>query len=92
MITTFRHKGLRELFEKGFSRRVSAGLAKRLTRQLDLLNRARDARDMDVPGYYLHELKGERAGVWSVRVSGNWRLTFRFENENAAEVDLEDYH
>lgn len=92
MIRTFRHKGLRRLFEAGRSRGVSADLARRLIRQLDLLNRAASPRDMDLPGYRLHELKGARAGTWSVSVSGNWRLTFTFLEGDAFEVDLEDYH
>jgi proteic killer suppression protein len=92
MIRTFRHKGLRRLFEAGRSRGVSADLARRLIRQLDFLNRAASPRDMDLPGYRLHELKGARAGTWSVSVSGNWRLTFTFLEGDAFDVDLEDYH
>lgn len=67
-------------------------LAARLLRQLDVLNRARTTADMNLPGYRLHRLKGDRAGTWSVSVSGNWRVTFTFEGEDAFEVDLEDYH
>lgn len=65
---------------------------RRLIRQLDFLNRAASPRDMDLPGYRLHELKGARAGTWSVSVSGNWRLTFTFLEGDAFEVALEDYH
>jgi proteic killer suppression protein len=92
MIRTFRHKGLRQLFETGKSRAVAADLARRLIRQMDFLNRATQASDMNLPGYRLHELKGERKGTWSVTVSGNWRLTFSFRDGDAFEVDLEDYH
>lgn len=92
MIKTFRHKGLRQLFETGSSRAVSADLSRRLTRQLDFLNRAISPADMNLPGYRLHELKGERKGTWSVTVSGNWRLTFSFRDRDAFDVDLEDYH
>lgn len=92
MIKTFRHKGLKQLFETGRSRAISADLARRLTRQLDFLNRAISPTDMNLPGYRLHELKGERKGTWSVTVSGNWRLTFSFQDRNAFDVDLEDYH
>jgi proteic killer suppression protein len=67
-------------------------LSSRLKRQLDVLNRARTTRDMNLPGYRLHQMKGDRSGSWSVKVSGNWRLTFRFEGEDALDVDLEDYH
>ena len=92
MIKSFRHKGLKRLFETGERRGVSADLADRLRRQLDVLNRARSTRDLNLPGYRLHQLKGNRAETWSVTVSGNWRVTFTFEGEDAFEVDLEDYH
>lgn len=92
MIKSFRHKGLKQLFETGRSRSVSADLTRRLIRQLDFLNRATSATDMNLPGYRLHELKGARKGTWSITVSGNWRLTFGFEGEDARDVDLEDYH
>ncbi len=92
MIKTFRHKGLKQLFEVGHSRAVSANLAKRLIRQMDLLNRSISPADMNLPGYRLHELKGERKGTWSLIVSGNWRLTFKFQDPDTYDVDLEDYH
>ena len=92
MIKSFRHKGLKQLFEAGKSRGISANLTKRLIRQLDFLNRATGPSDMNLPGYGLHELKGARKGTWSVSVSGNWRLTFTFQSVDAHDVDLEDYH
>jgi len=92
MVKTFRHKGLKGLFESGKSKLVAADLAKRLIRQLDLLNAAQAPQDMNLPGYGWHELKGDRKGTWSVTVRGNWRLTFRFEGTDATDVDLEDYH
>lgn len=92
MIRTFRHKGLKLLFETGRSRAVSADISRRLIRQLDLLNRATSPADMNVPGYRLHELKGDRKGTWSVSVGGNWRLTFSFRDGDAYDVELEDYH
>ena len=92
MIKSFRHKGLKQLFETGKSRSISADLIRRLIRQLDFLNRATSPMDMNLPGYRLHELKGARKGTWSVSVSGNWRLTFMFEGADAHDVDLEDYH
>ena len=92
MIKSFRHKGLKRLFETGERRGVAADLADRLRRQLDVLNRARSTRDLNLPGYRLHQLKGNRAGTLSVTVSGNWRVTFTFEGEDAFDVDLEDYH
>ncbi len=92
MIKSFRHKGLKRLFETGERRGVAADLADRLRRQLDVLNRAGTTADMNLPGYRLHRLKGDRAGTWSVSVSGNWRVTFTFEGQDAFDVDLEDYH
>lgn len=92
VIKSFRHKGLKRLFETGERRGVAPELAARLRRQLDVLNRARTTADMNLPGYLLHRLKGDRAGIWSVSVSGNWRVTFTFEGEDAFDVDLEDYH
>lgn len=92
MIKSFRHKGLKRLFETGERRGVAPDLADRLRRRLDVLNRARSTRDLGLPGYGLHQLKGNRAGTWSVTVSGNWRVTFTFEGESAFDVDLEDYH
>ena len=92
MIKSFRHKGLKRLFETGERRGVAPELADRLRRQLDVLNRAGSTRDLNLPGYRLHQLKGNHAGTWSVTVSGNWRVTFTFEGEDAFDVDLEDYH
>jgi proteic killer suppression protein len=92
VIKSFRHKGLKRLFETGERRGVAPELANRLRRQLDVLNRARSTTDMNLPGYRLHRLKGDRAGTWSVSVSGNWRITFTFEGTDAFDVDLEDYH
>jgi len=92
VIKSFRHKGLKRLFETGERSGVIPELSSRLRRQLDVLNRARTTRDLNLPGYRLHQIKGNRSGTWSVKVSGNWRLTFRFEGEDAFDVDLEDYH
>lgn len=92
MIKSFRHKGLKRLFETGERGGVRPELAARLRRQLDVLNHARTPTDMNLPGYRLHQLKGNRTGTWSVTVNGNWRVTFRFDGEDAVAVDLEDYH
>jgi proteic killer suppression protein len=91
MIKTFRHQGLRRLFESAESTPVAAELSLRLTRQLDFLNRAVSPADMNLPGYGLNELKGERQGMWGVMVGGNWRLTFSFQDTDACDVDLENY-
>ena len=78
--------------ESGERRGVATELADCLRRQLDVLNRARSTRDLNLPGYRLHQVKGNRGGTWSVKVSGNWRVTFTFEDEDVYDVDLEDYH
>lgn len=87
-----KHKGLRELFEHEHSARLPANLVPRIRNILGMLEAARSPRDMDVPGFRLHPLKGRRAGRWSVRVSGNWRIVFRFETGAAVDVDLTGYH
>lgn len=92
MIKSFRHKGLRQLFESGSHKGIEVGLKKRLQIQLDVLDAARHPRDMDLPGFDFHQLKGQRQRQWSVTVRANWRLTFRFEGGDAFDVDLEDYH
>ena len=92
MIKSFRHKRLKRLFETGDQRGVATNLASRLRRQLDVLNQAHSASDMNLPGYRLHQLKGSRYGTWSVTLGGNRRITFRFDGEDAFDVDLEDYH
>ncbi|HMD86969.1 MAG TPA: type II toxin-antitoxin system RelE/ParE family toxin [Terriglobia bacterium] len=66
--------------------------AKRLRRLLASLATATSPMNMNIAGYQLHPLMGERKGEWAVSVSGNWRLVFRFEGENATDVDLVDYH
>lgn len=92
MIQTFKHKRLQTLFERGDARGISADLAARLLRRLDVLNAATIVTDLNLPGYRLHQLKGNRSGTWSITVSGNWRLTFSFRDGSAYDIDLEDYH
>ena len=92
MIQKFKHKGLKLLFEKGAVSGVSAEHAKRLKLILALLETAESIEDMDLTGLNLHELKGKRKGTWSVKVSGNWRVTFRLEQGDAFDVNYEDYH
>jgi proteic killer suppression protein len=92
MIKSFRHKGLKKLFENGDKKGVPAQLATRMRRQLDFLNAAAGVQDMNLPGWNLHHLKGDRKGTWAVKVTGNWRVTFKFEGGDATEIDLEDYH
>jgi toxin HigB-1 len=92
MIKSFRHKGLKRLFETDDRRSVPPDLSRKIRRQLDYLNAAVAIQDMDLPGYYLHELKGERKGTWAIKVTGNWRITFTFEGGHARDVSFEDYH
>ena len=92
MIESFRHKGLRKLFETGNAFGVQASHAKRLRMQLAALDTARTIEDMDIPGFRLHPLKGQMRGRWSVTVNDNWRLTFEFRDGNAYVLDYEDYH
>lgn len=92
MIKSFRHKGLKALFVEGDAKGLSAGHAEKLRRMLARLDDGPLPAAMSLPGFKLHELKGERKGVWSVWVTGNLRLTFEIEDADAAKVDLEDYH
>ncbi len=92
MIRSFRHKGLEKYFLKGTKSGIQAKHAPRLRLILGRLNAATDPKDMDLPGLKLHELRGRKKGVWSVCVSGNWRITFRFNGKDAELVDYEDYH
>ena len=92
MIKSFRHKGLRKLFESGSTSGVQASHGKRLRMQLAALDTSQTIEDMCVPGFALHPLKGEMRGRWSISVSGNWRLTFEFKDGNAYVLDYEDYH
>jgi len=91
MKQSFRHKGLERFFLKGTKTGIQAKHAARLRLILGRLNAATDPKDMNLPGLNLHELSGRRKGVWSVWVSGNWRVTFRFQGRDAEAVDYEDY-
>ena len=91
MIKSFRHKGLRSLFESGKAAGVQPSHVKRLRMQLAALDTAQVIDDMDIPGFRLHALKGEMRGRRSITVNGNWRLTFEFEDGNAYILDDEDY-
>lgn len=92
MVVSFRHKGLKLLFEGATRSKVKASDVGKIERILARLNEAANAKDMALPGYKLHPLKGDLAGFWSVWVSGNWRIIFRFEGVNVHDVDLIDYH
>lgn len=92
MIKSFRHKGLKRLYETGSTSGVRAAHAGRLRMQLAALDTARVIEDMDIPGFRLHPLKGKLAGRWAISVSGNWRVTFEFRDGNAFVLNYEDYH
>ena len=92
MITSFIHKGLERFYNTGNTSGVQAKHVKRLRLILTNLDQAENPNDMDLPGLRLHQLKGGRKGIWSVTVSGNWRVTFRFEGRDAEKVNYEDYH
>ncbi len=92
MIKSFRHKGVKRFFLTGSVTGIQTIHAAKLARQLQRLDVASCPQDMNVPGWKLHVLKGDLAGHWSVRVSGNGRLTFAFEGEDAILVDYQDYH
>ena len=88
----FIHKGLRRFAERADVRGLNADHVARIRRVLSALQDAAGPRDMRQPSFRLHPLKGDRDGRWSVRVSGNWRIVFRFEDGEAVDVDLVDYH
>ncbi len=92
MIKRFRHKGLERFFQSGDTRGINAQHAAWLRVLLTSLHSAQSPAEMNLPGCRLHQLKGGRKGQWAVSVSGNWRLVFVFEGEDANDVDLVDYH
>ena len=92
MIRSFRHKGLRNLYEKDRSSGINADWLSRVRAILTRLDASKGPADMDLPGLRLHRLRGGLAGFWSVSVSGNWRVIFRFDDEQPSDVDLIDYH
>lgn len=92
MIRSFRHKGLDALFVEDSAHGIPTFHRARLERMLDRLDASEQPRDMDVPGWRFHPLKGDPSGRYAVWVSGHLRLTFAFEDGDAIEVDLEDYH
>jgi proteic killer suppression protein len=98
MIKSFRHKGLKKFFETGSTAGIQPAHAKKLRRQLLVLDTAASPADMDVLGWGLHSLTGKNPKNqdvekhYSISVNGNWRLTFKFENEDAVLVDYQDYH
>ncbi len=92
MIGSFRHRGLRRLYKRDAPSRIGADQLDRITLALADLDAAGKPSDVELPGYRLHPLKGDRKGSWGISISGNWRITFRFEDGDVYDVDLVDYH
>ena len=92
MIKSFTHKGLEDFFHTGTRKGIIADHSSRLARILDRLDASTAVKDMDLPGFKFHRLKGKEKDIWSVWVSGNWRVTFYFKHGDAYIVDYRDYH
>ena len=92
MIIGFRHRGLQRLFERGERRRIQPEYIDKVEDILARLDVATSPRNLDLPGYRLHPLTGHLAGFWSITVSSNWRIIFRFDDGNVTDVGLTDYH
>jgi toxin HigB-1 len=92
MIKSFRHRGLQRLYERGDRSRINATLVDKVETALGLLDVAETPEAVNLPGYRLHPLRGDLRGFWSIRVSGNWRLIFRFDDRDVCDVDLVDFH
>lgn len=92
MIKSFKHKGLKNYFESGKTSGIQAKHQHKLRMQLVAIDTAQIIEDLELPGFKLHSLKGNRAGIWSIRVNGNWRVTFKFIDGNAYILNYEDYH
>ncbi|KTC86579.1 type II toxin-antitoxin system RelE/ParE family toxin [Legionella brunensis] len=92
MIKSFKHKGLKQFFEKGDCSGIQSKHEQKLRLQLAALDTAHVIEDMNLPGYRLHRLKGERKNCWSITVNGNWRITFEFDSGDVCIVNYEDYH
>jgi proteic killer suppression protein len=92
MIESFQHKGLKQFYERGERRGLNPNMIPKIEEILSILSAAESVEEANIPGYRLHPLTGELKGFWSVRVTGNWRIVFRFEDGNALDIDLVDYH
>jgi len=92
MIKNFKHKGLELFFTKNDRRLLNPKQISKLSILLDALDNAENIEDLAIPGTGLHKLSGDKKSLWSMKISANWRLTFRFENGQAIDVHLEDYH
>jgi proteic killer suppression protein len=92
MIKSFKHKGLKTFFETGSKAGIQAKHERKLRMQLAAIDTASVIDDINLPGFKLHMLKGDREGIWSITVNGNWRITFEFIDGNAFVLNYEDYH
>ncbi len=92
MIRTIKHRGLKRLYEHNDPRGVLSQYVQKIDRILFALDNAEAITDVDLPGFRLHALKGDQRGFWSIRISGNWRIIFRFDGQDITDVDLVDYH
>ena len=92
MIKSFKHKGLEKFYASGSTKGIQAKHATKLRMQLVALDTAYQIEDLDIPGYRLHQLKGNLKGLWSITVNANWRITFEFSEGNVYIVNYEDYH
>ena len=92
MIKSFQHKGIEAFFKTGSKAGIRPDHASKLSRQLSALDKAIQVSDMNLSGWRLHALHGDLEGHYAIEVNGNWRLTFRFEGEDAYVVDYQDYH
>jgi proteic killer suppression protein len=92
MLRSFRHAGIEKFFKTGSKAGIQPAHAAKLSIQLYALDAARSSTDLNVPGWRLHPLKGDLEGHWAIKINGNWRLTFKFEGEDAVLVDYQDYH
>ena len=92
MVESIKSKALKLLFEKGDGSKIRPDLLRKVQNILSRLHAAKEIKDMNAPDLNLHELKGERKGIWTVTVKSNWRVTFKFERGDAFDVNLEDYH
>ena len=92
MIKSFKHKGLEEFYNTGSLAGIQAKHRQKLRMRLIAMDTATNIQDMNLPGFRLHPLNGDKAGMWAIDVSRNWRITFKFQDDNVYVVDYEDYH
>jgi proteic killer suppression protein len=92
VIESFKHKGLKRLFEEDDRSKLAADMVERIRLILSALEAAGSIDDLNQPSFRLHQLKGSLKGYWAVTVRANWRIVFRFEGDKASNVDLVDYH